>query len=110
MSRLIKIAFLCAGLYFSWQRYSAHQAFEARVAEFPDIEIYTTPQCGYCKMAIAYMDKHDIEYVQKDIEYGADLKDEYRERGGNGVPYFFVHGEPMRGWNAERFEKLRGGS
>jgi hypothetical protein len=53
------------------------------------------------------MDERGIAYLEKDVETDMDFKREYQERGGSGVPYLFVYGEPLHGWNPQRFEQLR---
>lgn len=101
----IAIAFV---LYAGWQRFGDREsrpapAYAAEATEV-DIEVYTTSRCGYCKRAKAYMDKHGIAYVEKNVETDSSLLREFHERGGSGVPYFFINGEPLRGWEPARFE------
>jgi mycoredoxin len=99
----IAIAFV---LYAGWQRFSDRRPPpSSAVGQSADIEIYTTSRCGYCKRAKTYMDKHGIAYLEKNVETDSALLREFHERGGNGVPYFFINGEPLRGWEPARFEQ-----
>ena len=107
MGRFFKFAAIALGLYFGWQQVSNREAQQSLVGQSADIEIYTTSRCGYCKQAKAYMDEHGIEYLEKNVETSMELRLEFRDRGGRGVPYLFVYGEPMRGFDAARFEQLR---
>jgi glutaredoxin len=107
VGRFLKLAAIVAGLYFGWQRFSAPEELPDVASQSADIEIYTTTVCPYCKEAKAYMDARGIEYLEKDVEHDMDLRRELRARGGRGVPYLFVYGEPMRGFDAARFETLR---
>jgi glutaredoxin len=107
MGRFFKLAPILLGLYFCWQHIAQREARESLVGQTADIEIYTTTRCPYCQQAKAYMDEHGIEYLEKNVEISMELRQEFRDRGGRGVPYLFVYGEPMRGFNAERFEQLR---
>ncbi len=107
MGRFFKLAPIVLGLYFGWQYLAHRDAQESLVGQTADIEIYTTTRCPYCKQAKAYMDEHGIEYLEKNVETSMELRREFRDRGGRGVPYLFVYGEPMRGFNAARFEQLR---
>ena len=107
MGRFFKFAAIALGLYFGWQQFANREQQESLVGQTADIEIYTTSRCGYCKQAKEYMDERGIEYLEKNVEVDIELRKEFRARGGRGVPYFFVYGEPMRGFDAARFEKLR---
>jgi glutaredoxin len=108
MGRFLKFAAIALGLYLGWQQFAnREEEQESLVGQTANIEIYTTSQCGYCKQAKAYMDERGIEYLEKNVETDMELRKELRARGGRGVPYFFVYGEPMRGFDPARLEKLR---
>jgi glutaredoxin len=107
MGRFFKFAMIALGLYLGWQHFSADRAPKVAPGQYAEIEIYTTRRCPYCREAKAYMDARGIAYLEKDVEGDMELRKEFRARGGYGVPYFFVHGKPMRGFDASRFEQLR---
>lgn len=58
----------------------------------PDIEIYTTPTCGYCHAAKRLLAQKGVEYVEYDLarepERRAEMYD--RAKGGRTVPQIFV--------------------
>ncbi len=109
VGRLLTFAALAFVLFVGWKRFGDREPRPMMTASAEgqdiDIEIYTTSRCGYCKRAMAYMDEHGIAYVEKNVETDTALLREFHERGGNGVPYFFIDGEPLRGWEPERFEQ-----
>jgi glutaredoxin len=105
MGRYIIFAAIAFVLYVAWQRFGDREPRPSLSAETVDIEIYTTSRCGYCRQAKAYMDDHGIEYLEKNVETDEALLREFHARGGQAVPYFFIHGEPMRGWEPARFEE-----
>ena len=108
MSRFLKLAAFALALYFGWQHFSDRKPPASSLAgQSADIEIYTTSRCPYCKQAMAYMDERDIEYLEKNVETDLELRREFHARGGRGVPYFYIHGEPLRGFDPAQFEKLR---
>jgi glutaredoxin 3 len=107
MGRFFKIVPIALGLYLGWMHIANRESEESLVGQTADIEIYTTTRCPYCRQAKAYMDEHGIEYLEKNVEEDIELRKEFRARGGRGVPYLFVYGEPMRGFDPARFEKLR---
>lgn len=86
--------------------FSAARSEERR--DQPEIEIYTTKSCGYCRAAMAHMDKRGLEYTNHDIEEEPEYRDEYLEKTGGraGVPVIDIEGEIMQGWNREHFETV----
>src|SRR5687768_2544423 len=108
MSRFLKFAAFALVLYVGWQQFSSRATPAPSLAgQRAGIEIYTTSRCQYCKQAMAYMDERGIEYLEKNVETDLELRREFHARGGRGVPYFYIHGESMRGFDPARFEKLR---
>ncbi|MEX0596083.1 MAG: glutaredoxin domain-containing protein [Candidatus Paceibacterota bacterium] len=70
------------------------------------IEIYSTPECHYCKEAKKYFTDKKIEYkeynVVTDKEKRQDLTDKYKVQG---VPLILIDGKPIYGWNKEKVEE-----
>ncbi len=89
--------------------YSACLPFSPNVAVAAEIEIYTASYCGECKRAKAYMRAKGIAFDERDIENDIDLRREFYARGGKAIPYLFVRGQAMHGFDIERFERLRAG-
>lgn len=96
------IAAVTLGAYLTSENRSGAQA-----AVHAGIEIYTTWSCGECKRAKQYMKAHDIAFVERDVEGDVEIRKEFYARGGKGVPWIFVHGVPMEGFDATEFERLR---
>ena len=57
-------------------------------------------------MALAHFDKNGVSYLNKDINADPTARQEFRSKGGRGVPLIEVGGEVMRGFNADRFDQL----
>ena len=63
-----------------------------------DIEIYTTPMCGYYLRAKRLLDLKGVEYREIDVMLSAERRDEMIRRAGNHkVPQIFVDGELIGG-------------
>jgi len=77
------------------------------IAYAAEVEIYTASYCGECKRATKYLREKGIAFDERDVEKNIELLREFYARGGKGVPYLFVHGTPMHGFDAKRFEQLR---
>ena len=74
----------------------------------PEIEIYTTKTCPYCRAARKYMDERGIEYTNHDIEDEPEAREEYLEKTGGqaGVPVIDIGGEILQGWNQQHFDSV----
>ncbi|MBI5135294.1 NrdH-redoxin [Candidatus Uhrbacteria bacterium] len=56
--------------------------------------IYTTPTCGYCKMAKAYFKDNNIAYIEKDVAIDQSAADEMINKSGQmGVPVIAISDE-----------------
>lgn len=70
------------------------------------VVLYSTPWCGYCKRAIAYMEKRNIPFVDRNIESGTANKAEYTRLGGKGgVPFMVYSGKTLAGFSEAAFEQ-----
>lgn len=58
----------------------------------PDVEIYTSPFCGFCYRAKAILDDHGVVYTEHDVtaEPGARQRMMERAGGANTVPQIFI--------------------
>lgn len=78
------------------------------------ILIYTTPMCGFCKMAKAFFDEHKIAYEQRDVSTDIAAADEMIQKSGQyGVPVIVVTGEDGKeevvvGFDKQKFAKALG--
>ena len=73
------------------------------------VEIFTTTTCSECARAKAYLKHNRIQYVERDVEFDIETRKEFYERGGRGVPYIFVRGQSMHGFDEGAFERLLAG-
>ncbi|MCI4663623.1 MAG: glutaredoxin 3 [Neomegalonema sp.] len=63
------------------------------------VEIYTSPFCGYCIRAKRLLDAKGVAYREIDVFGDAEAKAEMVERaeGRRTVPQIFIGGEPIGG-------------
>ena len=56
------------------------------------VEIYTTPICGYCARAKALLDSKSISYTEINVMLNPDkrVEMEARSHGGRTVPQIFI--------------------
>ncbi|MCO1336986.1 glutaredoxin family protein [Microbulbifer sp. OS29] len=51
------------------------------------VVLYATKWCGYCKRARQLLRKHDIEYIEYDIEASREGRVQYDRLGGGACRY-----------------------
>ena len=63
------------------------------------VEIYTTPICGYCAMAKRLLNRKGVAFTEYDVMANPALRGEMMQRshGGRTVPQIFIDGAPVGG-------------
>ena len=75
-------------------------------ASRPEIRMYATDWCPYCKKAQAFFARQGIRYTHVDIEKSDAARAEYRRLGGRGVPVILVGTQRMNGFSEERLAQM----
>lgn len=74
-----------------------------------NVSIYTTPTCGYCRMAKDFFKEHNIAYIEYDVAADAEKRKEMIERSGQmGVPVIFIGDDMVIGFNEEKIKTALG--
>jgi len=61
-----------------------------------EIEIYTSPFCGFCHAAKKLLEKKGVAYTEIDVMMKSDKRREMTKRSGkSSVPQIFVDGEHL---------------
>ena len=68
----------------------------------PEVKMYVTDWCGYCKQARAYLQRNGILYTELDVEKSAAARAEYQRLQGRGVPVILVGTQRMNGYSEDR--------
>ncbi|MFQ5617648.1 MAG: glutaredoxin 3 [Rhodospirillales bacterium] len=65
----------------------------------PEVDIYTTPFCGFCYRAKALLDKKGVRFTEIDVTVTPGARQEMMERAGGQrkVPQIFVDGRHVGG-------------
>jgi len=63
----------------------------------PNVEIYTTPTCGFCRAAKRLLEKKGVTYTEVNVAGLPDLREQMMERAGGRrtVPQIFVDGKHL---------------
>lgn len=75
----------------------------------PQITIYSTTWCAFCKTEKQYFDKLGIAYQEKDVEADKDAYEELMSKiGGSfqGVPVTDIAGDMVLGFNRPQIDAL----
>lgn len=64
-----------------------------------EVEIYTTPFCGFCAAAKSLLKKKGVEFTEIDIMFHPSKRPEMLERAGgrHTVPQIFIDGKHVGG-------------
>ena len=74
----------------------------------PEVVLYATSWCGYCKMAREFFAANGIHYIEQDIEQSSVALQQHKKLGGNGVPLIVVGDDVVKGWNEQSLRRLLG--
>lgn len=75
----------------------------------PNVTIYTTPTCAYCRMAKAFFKAHGIAYVEKDVASDQEAAREALQKSGMiAVPVIDIDGAIVVGFDKPRLAELLG--
>ena len=75
----------------------------------PNVTIYTTPTCTYCKLAKAYFKENNVEY--KEINVAADqskAQEMFEKSGQLGVPVLEINGKIIVGFDKPALKEALG--
>lgn len=73
----------------------------------PQVELYVTSWCPYCKKAIAFLRKHHIPFKAHDIERDANAAARKKaiDPGYSGIPLAVINGVTLRGFSESAYQE-----
>ena len=106
------ILIILGGAFWYGRPLLQHRGLPAAMAvassEQPDVVLYATSWCGYCKMTREFFAANGIRYTEQDIEQSSTALLQHKKLGGNGVPLIVVGDEVINGWNEQALRQLLG--
>lgn len=100
MERCINLLIMCPNRFISAQ---------IHLGSMPEVIIYSTKNCPYCRMVKAFLDKHGVSYKSIDVGEDRTAADEMINLSGQtGVPVIKVGEEIIVGYDAQRLNELFG--
>lgn len=71
------------------------------------VTIYTTPTCGYCKMAKEFFATHNVPFTEYNVSTDLEKRKEMVEKSGQmGVPVIYIDDEMTVGFDKPRLTRL----
>jgi len=75
----------------------------------PQVKIYTTPPCVYCKMAKAFFTENKVAFEEVDVAANTKAREEMIKKSGQiGVPVIDVGGKIIIGFDKPRISQALG--
>lgn len=73
----------------------------------PNIKIYSTPTCPWCKKAKAYLDEKGIKYESFNVADDVKAQEEMIKISGQlGVPVLDIDGQVVIGFDKPKIDEL----
>jgi len=77
---------------------------------YPDVTLYTTPHCHWCRVAKSYLAAKSIPFHEIDVSIDRrGLREMVLMTGSRAVPVLRVGQHAMTGWDPREFERLLNG-
>jgi glutaredoxin-like YruB-family protein len=83
-----------------------HNHYIEEGEKYMSVTIYTTPSCGYCRMAKEWFRQNGISFTEYNV--AADMRsaeEMFRKSGQMGVPVIDIDGRIIVGFNKTEIEK-----
>lgn len=75
----------------------------------PNVIIYTTPTCGYCKLAKEFFKENNVTYNEIDVaDNDNEAKIAVEKSGQTGVPVIEVDGKVIVGFQPDQLKVALG--
>jgi glutaredoxin len=73
----------------------------------PQVDLYITSWCPYCKKAMAFLRKNNIAFNSYDIEQDASAAARKKDldQGYGGIPLAVINGTTIRGFNESSYQQ-----
>lgn len=73
----------------------------------PNVTIYTTPSCVYCKMAKEFFKENNIKYTELNVAEDDEAREEMVEKTGQmGVPVIMVGDQIIVGFDEDKISEI----
>ena len=67
------------------------------------VVMFSSTYCPACGQAKSFFKKHDIAYLEFDIEKSTAARSYFERLGGQGTPFLLINNRRMHGFSESRF-------
>jgi len=79
---------------------------KAKAVKHANVVIFTSPTCTYCRLAKQFLDKHSIQYIEKDVSKNHNTAQELMNKSGQmGVPVVIIGDITIVGYDEAAMKK-----
>ncbi|HEY8096209.1 MAG TPA: glutaredoxin domain-containing protein [Methylobacter sp.] len=80
---------------------------QTQPAAAPQVDLYVTSWCPYCKKAMAFLRKNNIAFNAYDIEKDPDAATRKKtlDPGYSGIPLAVINGTAIRGFSEDSYQQ-----
>lgn len=79
------------------------------MADTPEITIYSTPSCTFCKQAKEFFTANNIAYTEHNVAEDLEKRQEMIQKSGQmGVPVIFIGEEMIIGFDEGKVKEILG--
>ncbi|MDQ1362928.1 MAG: hypothetical protein QG652_788 [Pseudomonadota bacterium] len=71
----------------------------------PEIIMFGTQSCGYCRQARQFFEKHHLPYTERDIEASDEHRKNFDLLGGRGTPLLIINRQLLHGFDEQAVRK-----
>lgn len=104
---LLALALLVGG-YHRWSKKReaalSGKSIPCKIGQ-PEVMLYSTTDCGYCRLVKKFMYDHRICYTEKVTDLDGQALVEYHQMKGLGVPLLIIGEQRLDGFNQEWMEE-----
>jgi len=88
----------------SQRSYNYQKSSRPKKVESPEVELYITSWCTYCRKAVQYFESKSIRYKTYDIEKDPKAAKRMKKLAkSEGVPFAIINGQHISGYAPEHY-------
>jgi len=71
----------------------------------PEIVMFGSQSCRYCAVARSFFKKHELPYIEHDIDQSVKHREMFYRLGGQGTPLIIINKSIIRGYDEKQIRE-----